>query len=207
MIGIENFFLFLSAGLLLNVTPGPDMLYVATRSASQGRKAGVVSSLAISAGGVFHTSAAALGLSALLRHSAAVFTFVKFAGAGYLIFLGVKTILNRSAEIESGRASMRPLTGVFRQGLIISTLNPKVALFFLSFLPQFADPQSSYFTLQIFFLGGVFITTGTIVNCLVALFSGSAGTWFRKKKTRSIGSWFSGLVYTALGAGLCFSDR
>ncbi|MEW5722000.1 MAG: LysE family translocator [Thermodesulfobacteriota bacterium] len=202
MLGIENLALFVAAGLALNFTPGPDMLYVATRSASQGRTAGLVSALAISTGGLVHTAAAALGLSALLSCSALAFSLVKWAGAGYLVYLGIRTIIS-AREVRAGQNPVaQPLRRVYAQGLVVSVLNPKVALFFLAFLPQFADPASGRFAWQIICLGLIFCTTGTMVNSLAALGADAAGRLIKERRGSRTRAWLSGGVYLALGLGL-----
>lgn len=215
MFGIENFWIFVSAGLLLNITPGPDMLYVATRSSAQGKWAGIVSSLGIGTGAFVHMSAAAAGLSAILLYSSVAFQVLKWLGAGYLIFLGVQAFLDgrretqEAVESNSGnRIYEKGLMSIYRKGILVNLLNPKVALFFLAFLPQFVDPESAYYTLQIFFLGIVFDITGTTVNIVVALFLGFLGDWILSKPKFNV--WkarVSGLIYMVLGIGIALSDR
>jgi threonine/homoserine/homoserine lactone efflux protein len=207
MLGIENFYLFLIAGLALNFTPGPDMLYVAARSVSQGRGAGLVSSLAISTGGLVHTLAAALGLSAVVSYSATAFMMVKMAGALFLIYLGVRAWLDAKKPVASNGITIEPLGKVFAQGVMVNVLNPKVALFFVAFLPQFASPESGLFTVQIIVLGLVFNTTGTMVNSLVALIASAAGQCLRRPSTQGMGRRFSGVIYTAMGVGLALAGR
>ncbi|WP_461208362.1 LysE family translocator [Desulfocurvus sp. DL9XJH121] len=202
MFGMDNYFLFLAAGVLLNVTPGPDMLYVATRSACQGRGAGVVSALAISCGGLVHTSAAALGLSAVLMYSAVAYEVVRYAGAAYLVYMGLRIILARRGREEGPRMVRRSLGGVFRQGLLISVLNPKVALFFLAFLPQFADASSPQFAAHVLILGLTFCLTGGVVMTLVALCFGKVNAWAGARPGFArVQSWVTGGVF--LGMGLC----
>ena len=141
MFGIHDFGLFLAAGFLLNLTPGPDTLYILGRSVAQGRGAGVASALGISLGSIFHTCAAALGLSAILATSALAFAAIKLLGGAYLVFLGIKMILDRRRELTLPSNFRRWTTlAAFRQGVLTNLLNPKVALFFLAFLPQFIDP-------------------------------------------------------------------
>src|SRR5689334_6167215 len=144
MFGIHDFGLFLAAGILLNLTPGPDTVYILGRSIAQGRKAGIASALGISVGSIFHTCAAALGLSAILATSAIAFGTIKLFGGAYLVFLGIKMILDRRQQL-SVPSSFRRRTNMaaFRQGILTNILNPKVALFFLAFLPQFIDPSSN----------------------------------------------------------------
>ena len=207
MFGINNFPLFLAAGLILNITPGPDMLYVAARSASGGRLAGLVSAAAIGTGSIFHTAAAALGLSALVMYSAIGFELVKYIGAGYLIYLGIRSWREAGKVSGPGKAEDESLKKIFRQGVIVNVFNPKVALFYLAFLPQFADPSSPSFPWQIVFLGLVFITSGTMVNSLVGLFVGGAGQWLKNRNAVRLQARISGSMFIALGLGLALARK
>jgi len=164
---------FLTAMLLLNITPGPDMLYVIARSAGQGRAAGIASALGIGAGCFFHIFAVAFGLAGILRAVPLAYEMVRYAGAAYLIWLGVRMLLSKRPQ---GPAALRPasLRRIFAQGVITNVLNPKVALFFLAFLPQFIDPHGSALR-QIVSLGLIFDLSGTIVNLIVAVAAGAAG--------------------------------
>ena len=175
---IHSFWLFALASLMLNLTPGNDMLYVITRSTSQGIKAGVVSSLGIMAGCMVHIIAAVVGLSAIIARSALAFNIVKYAGAAYLIYLGLRSLVNkkRSFEIKTD-VPVLSHRNLFWQGVVTNVLNPKVALFFLAFLPQFVDLKAGGMQWQILFLGTWFDISGTIVNILVALLFGKIGNW------------------------------
>src|SRR4051812_47389821 len=167
MLGIHDFWLFVASGVVVNVTPGPDTLYIVGRSAAQGRRAGVLSVLGISTGVLIHTAAAAIGLSALLASSAAAFTVVRYAGAAYLIYLGLRLLMSRGNDSPAA-SDVAPTSGprdgwaIYRQGVLTNVLNPKVALFFLAFLPQFVDPGSTHRTLAFLSLGLVFVLSGTI---------------------------------------------
>ena len=172
MFGVHDFGLFLAAGVLLNLTPGPDTAYILGRTIAHGREAGIASALGISVGSIFHTCAAALGLSAILVSSATAFGFLKLLGGAYLIFLGAKMIIDRSKP--SGRPlHFQPCTNAaaFRQGALTNMLNPKVALFFLAFLPQFIDPASTTKVLAFLSLGLTFVTTGTVWCLVLAWFA------------------------------------
>ena len=206
MFGIENYFLFLAACLVLNFTPGPDILYVTTRGVTQGRAIGLVSALAISTGGLVHTLAAALGLSVVLSYSATAFAMVKWAGALYLIYLGVRTWLDTTKTLIPTDFRPDPLIRIYSQGVLVSVLNPKVTLFFLAFLPQFTDPSSGSFAGQMLILGLTFCTTATMVNSLVAMVSSWAGKWLQKGRAGRIGAWISGGVFIAMGIGLAASE-
>ena len=208
MLSVENILLFASAGILLNLTPGPDMIYTATRSASQGRNAGIVSALGIGTGTIFHILAAAFGLSAILMYSATAYEFIKWIGAAYLVYLGIKSILDRNKNFDSQNIIKDSLKKIYTQGVVTNVLNPKVALFFLAFLPQFIDVSSGNVTLQILLLGFIFNTTGTIINSLVAVFFGKIGGLLnRSPKIKKIQSWFTGTVYIGLGVSLALSKK
>lgn len=169
MFGTTDLALFVVAGLLLNITPGPDTLYIVSRSASQGWRGGTVAALGIGAGLFVHTFAAAIGLSALLAASATAFTIFKWVGAAYLVYVGVSLLIARTAvQRRSPALRVAKLRTVFLQGFLTNVLNPKVALFFLSFLPQFVDPGAPNKALAFLFLGFVFNFNGTLWNLLVA---------------------------------------
>ena len=200
--------LFLIAALTLNVTPGPDMLYVIARSLGQGRKAGVVSAIGIGIGALVHTLAAAVGLSALLMSSAIAYSVVKYVGAAYLIYLGVRMILSQKRNQSLATLANASLRRIFSQAIATSILNPKVAIFFIAFLPQFANPSQGAVALQIAFLGALFSTTGTIVNTTVALLSGSFGDWLQTRPRFSqFQQWFTGSVFVALGTSIALPER
>lgn len=197
MFGIHDFVLFVTTGILLNLTPGPDTVYILGRSIAHGRRAGVASALGISVGSVFHTCAAALGLSAFLATSAWAFTAVKLAGAAYLIFLGVRALLERNRDLAiPAHFKRNDAAAAFRQGILTNILNPKVALFFLAFLPQFINSATPSKTLAFLILGLTFVTTGTIWCLILAWFSSTFSTRLRESPTvaallnRIVGSFF-----------------
>ena len=191
-------FLFVATMLLINITPGPDMLYVIARSVGQGRTAGIVSALGIGAGCFFHIFAVAFGLAEFLRAVPVAYQAVRYAGAAYLIWLGARMLLSRPQP--EGPIAIRPATArqIFLQGMINNILNPKVAMFFLAFLPQFIDPHGSPFR-QTVSLGLLFDASGTIVNLIVALAAGAAGTLIPVKFR-----YLTGGVFVALGLRLGF---
>lgn len=206
---LENFTIFALATLLLNITPGNDMLYVATRSTNQGIKAGIVSALGIAAGCLVHIVAAVLGLSAILAQSAVAFNLIKYAGAAYLIYLGIKSLMSKTQNfaIKADKKSIS-LTKIFKQGAFTNVLNPKVALFFLAFLPQFINPHSPNFAWQVFFLGIYFNISGTIVNILVAVIFGKLGNWLSNSPLYlKIQEKFTGLVLIALGVKIALTTK
>lgn len=204
MFGIHDFGLFLAAGILLNLTPGPDTVYILGRSIAQGREAGVASALGISLGSIFHTCAAALGLSAILATSALAFGTIKLIGGAYLIFLGVKMILDRRKQLSLPSNFRRRTTiAAFRQGVLTNILNPKVALFFLAFLPQFIDPASNAKVPAFILLGLTFVTTGTIWCLILAWFASAFSERLRTNAT--ISQWLNrtaGALFVFLGLRL-----
>ena len=200
--------LFMTAALALNVTPGPDMLYVVARSVGEGRAAGVISSLGIAAGSLVHTMAVALGLAGLLRAVPIAFEIVKWAGAAYLIWLGVRALRARQSATEHVSVLPASRWAIFGQGMLTNVLNPKVALFFLAFLPQFVDPERGPVALQIISLGLLFNTSGTIVNVLVAFLASGAGSWSRRRFGESLVlRRVTGVLFIGLGVRLAFLER
>ena len=175
---IDNFWVFALAALLLNLTPGNDMLYVAARSASQGVKAGIVSALGIMVGCMVHIVAAVIGLSAIIAQSAIAFNIIKYLGAAYLVYLGLRSVLSKKKSLEiKKQVKQLSFKKLFWQGVITNILNPKVALFFLAFLPQFININTNNTHWQILFLGIWFDVGGTLVNIVVAILFGRIGQW------------------------------
>jgi threonine/homoserine/homoserine lactone efflux protein len=207
MFGIHDFGIFLVTSLLLNLTPGTDTFYILGRTLSQGRSAGMASALGIASGALVHTLAASLGLSALLAASATAFFVIKMAGAGYLIYLGARMLLARQPPASiSGGFSSSALLAVYRQGLLTNVLNPKVALFFVAFLPQFisADGGSTYpgFTL----LGLCFVFTSTLwCFCLVWFASGLRRFLHRDETVVTVLHRVAGVLFIGLGLRLAAS--
>lgn len=204
MFGISHFGFFVVAVFLLNVTPGPDTAYIVGRSVAQGRSAGLMSALGVSAGCCVHSLACAFGLTALLAASATAFTVIKSIGAIYLIYLGVRLVFARSAEASATTAERdagvpRPLRQIFLQGFWTNVLNPKVVLFFVSFFPQFVSVGSDHKTLAFLTLGAVFALMSMAWNSLVAWVAGSVTQRFAGKPVvkkwldRGVGSAFVGL--------------
>jgi threonine/homoserine/homoserine lactone efflux protein len=208
MVDATSLALFMTATLALNLAPGPDMLYVSTRSLSQGRRAGVISALGIAAGAVVHTLAIASGLAALLRAVPIAYEIVQYAGAAYLIWLGIKALRSRSGPLTGAPLDRASEWAVFRQGMITNLLNPKVALFFLAFLPQFTNPTAGSVAAQIVVLGCLFNLSGTLVNIGVAWLAASARQWLTaghqgKRALR----WLTGSVFIGLGLRLALGER
>ena len=184
MLGIHDLWLFIISGLILNITPGPDTAYIVGRSAQFGWRGGAAAALGIAAGCLVHVLACAIGLSALLAASATAFTLVKWAGAAYLCYIGIGMLLMR--ESESAASSSAPedrvtsLSKVFWRGALTNVLNPKVALFFLAFLPQFVDASAPSKALAFLILGLIFVFNGTLWCLAVAAFSARAARRFQQ---------------------------
>lgn len=197
--------LFISVAAILVFMPGPNTLYIIARSIQQGRLAGFVSSLGVQIGTMVHMVAAALGLSALLLSSAVAFSVVKYAGAAYLIFLGLRTLLAKE-KIEKAKVKNAKLSRIFYQGVVVNVLNPKTTLFFFAFLPQFIEPRRGAVALQVILLGTILIFLGTLSDSLYALASGSIGNWLRGNlKFVRAQRYFAGSVYIGLGAATAFT--
>lgn len=206
MPGTHDLLLFVFSALLLNITPGPDTLYIVGRSSTQGFKAGATAALGISAGIMVHVAAAALGLSAILAASASAFALLKLAGAAYLIYIGISLLRSRGMTANAAAASPEGATlrTIFVQGFWTNVLNPKVALFFLAFLPQFVDPAAENRVLPFLALGLLFSLNGTLWNLFVA--------WSSARVGRSLGNsvWFNrgvGALFIYLGARLAFAEK
>jgi threonine/homoserine/homoserine lactone efflux protein len=200
MIEVSQLYLFLGATLALLLVPGPAVLYITARSANQGRLAGLVSVLAIETANFLQAVAATLGLSAILLSSALAFDVVKYLGAAYLIYLGVRKLAVR--EEETTREELKPesLSHIYWQGFLINLLNPKTALFFFAFLPQFVDPARGNVTVQTLLLGSVFVGMAVITDSLYALLASSLADRLRGSRHFQKGQrYFAGLVYVGLG--------
>ncbi|MCB2197544.1 MAG: LysE family translocator [Bacteroidetes bacterium] len=205
MFGIENYLGFILAGIVLNITPGADSIYIMTRSIAQGKRAGIYSVLGVSTGGLIHTVFASFGLSIILAKSAFAFMIVKYFGAAYLIYLGIKMLIEKNNLFESKTQNFDKLSlgKIYRQGLITNILNPKVALFFLAFLPQFIEPQYTNSAIPFLILGVTFMTTGTLW-CLFLAYASSLITKTLRNNNRigKILQKVNGLIFIGLGAKL-----
>ena len=207
MFGIENFLIFLATGILLNLYPGPDSLYIIGRSISQGRLAGVLAVLGIVTGAFVHTIVGAIGLSAILLTSAKAFMAVKYAGASYLIYQAVLMLKDSFANRPDNPADIprKSFLKIYKQGAITNILNPKVALFFLSFLPQFIDPNHGSVT-AFMLLGMLYVFTCTIWYLIFALFSSVMARTLQKNTLwiRTMNK-ISGGIFIGLGLSLALS--
>ena len=206
MLGIHDYWLFVVTGVLLNLTPGQDTMFILGRSLTGGLRCGIASALGIGVGSIFHTLAAAAGLSALLAASPAAFLIVRIAGALYLVYLGAKLLLTKaeqSSDPESTTAEAGSAGSAFRQGILTNILNPKVALFCLALLPQFIDPASSAKTLAFLTLGITFVTTGTLWCLVLAFGAARLRQLFRgNPRARTVIDRVTGGLFMALGIRL-----
>jgi threonine/homoserine/homoserine lactone efflux protein len=197
---VSTLAIFAAASLALAVVPGPAVLYIVAQSVDQGRGAGLVSALGIGVGGLVHVAAATIGLSSLLASSATAFTIVKYAGAIYLIVLGVRRLVTREDLPDEMARPPRARQRLFRDGVIVNVLNPKTALFFLAFLPQFVDPNAAAPALQIFALGMIFVAIALCSDSIWALAAGTLGGWLRRSRWYlGVKRWVTGTVFVALG--------
>jgi threonine/homoserine/homoserine lactone efflux protein len=199
--------IFVAAAVVLLLTPGPAVLYIVARSIDQGRRAGLVSMLGVHAGTLVHVAAAAAGLSAVLAASATAFGVVKYLGAAYLVYLGVRRLLSPTAAAAAGSVRAPELRRAFVDGVVVNVLNPKTALFFLAFLPQFVDPSRGQVGAQILTLGGIFVALGLFTDGAYALTAGTAGRWLRGHPRFLAGErWVSGSMYIGLGVAAALTS-
>ncbi|ESJ25402.1 MULTISPECIES: LysE family translocator [Cupriavidus] len=216
MLGILDLPLFIGAVFLLNVTPGPDTAYIVGRSVAQGRAAGVMSSLGVSAGCCVHALATAFGLTAVLAASPVAFTVIKYAGGAYLAWLGLKLLWSSwrrpasgaQATVQAAAADRRGLRALFMQGFLTNVLNPKVILFFVSFIPQFVDPRAGQQTLAFLALGAIMVAMSTVWTVAVAWMAGTLTR--RAGQAPRLKCWLDrviGVAFIGLGARLAMTQR
>jgi len=209
MLGIHDLFLFIASGLLLNIIPGPDAILIMSRSAAQGWRAGSAAALGIGSGTCVHVIAAALGLSAVLATSALAFTVVKWIGAVYLVYMGMTLLLSRKKTTAPRAApSALPLRKIYLQGFLTNIFNPKVALFFLAFVPQFIEPHASHKALAFIVLGAVFNINGMLWCHFLALCSAQAGRRWNVPATAT--HWLNrgiGALFLCFGIRLALGER
>jgi threonine/homoserine/homoserine lactone efflux protein len=197
----STLWLFILAATALIVIPGPAVLYIVAQSIGQGRRAGVVSAAGVATGGLVHVLGAAIGISGILLSSATLFSVFKFIGAGYLIWMGLRRILGTDEGMLGQPPPPRPTKRVFRDGALVNILNPKTALFFYAFLPQFLDPDKGAVALQALLFGAIWTAIALASDSLWALGAGSAATWLRSRpKAITAERWVSGGIFIGLGA-------
>jgi threonine/homoserine/homoserine lactone efflux protein len=208
MLNIDRLPLFIFASIVLLLTPGPAVLYIIARSIDQGRVAGLVSVLSIEVGNFSHAVAAAVGLSALLFSSATAFSVVKYLGAAYLVYLGVRKLLSHNTNVQETQVEPQSLRRIFSQGVTVAVLNPKTALFFLAFLPQFVDRSKGQVGLQLLTLGCLFVAMAIISDGMYALLASSAGQWLKSRHQVWLAErYVAGLIYIGLGVTAALADR
>ncbi len=208
MIPAETLATFFMASVLLGLAPGPDNIFVLTQSALRGRSAGLLVTLGLCTGLVVHTTAVAFGVAVIFQASAVAFTALKLFGAGYLLYLAWHALWASSETIADGTSNGMSLARLYRRGIIMNVTNPKVSIFFLAFLPQFADPARGSLTVQMLLLGGVFIVSTVIVFGGIALMAGSLGQWLiRSPKTQVIMNRVAGMVFVGLALKLATTNR
>jgi len=206
MFDSSQLYLFLIAALALLLTPGPAVLYIVARSINQGRMAGIASVLGVETANFFHASAAALGLSAILLSSALAFDIVKYLGAAYLIYLGFRKIVSRENHTKTEVGEQESLSRIYSQGFVVNLFNPKTALFFFAFLPQFVNTSNGNITLQIFLLGMMFVLMGVITDGAYAIISSSVASQLNANKNFARSQrYFTGLIYIGLGVVTAFT--
>jgi threonine/homoserine/homoserine lactone efflux protein len=204
----QTIWLFCLAATALIVIPGPAVLYIVAQSVGHGRRAGLVSASGVASGGMVHVLAAAIGLSGLLLSSATLFSVVKFAGAGYLIYLGARRLLGLEASALVAPTEGRSRRQLFRDGAVVNILNPKTALFFYAFLPQFLDPDKGAVAVQALALGALFVTIALVSDSLWALASGSAADWLKARPIAvTVQRWVSGTVLIGLGTAAALTGH
>jgi len=204
---VPDIALFLVASALLAVAPGPDIVYVLTRGIAQGRKAGFAAALGFATGCIFHTLLAALGVAALIRSSPLAFDLVRYTGAAYLIWIGIQALRHASSFALTEGGESKAYWTIFKQSVLGNALNPKVTLFFLSFLPQFVNTEAGNVGAQMLLLGVVFMAVTVVVFGAVAFFSGWIGDWLRRKPAiASRLNVFAGITFIALGIRVALPD-
>lgn len=207
MFNIDRLPLFIFASIVLLLTPGPAVLYIIARSIDQGRAAGLVSVLSIEVGNFSHALAAAVGLSALLFSSATAFSVVKYLGAAYLVYLGVRKLFSNSTNMQETQVEPQSLRRIFSQGVTVAILNPKTALFFLAFLPQFVDRSKGQVGLQLLSLGCLFVAMAIVSDGMYALLASSAGQWLKSRRQVWLAEHYVvGLIYIGLGVTAALAD-
>jgi threonine/homoserine/homoserine lactone efflux protein len=205
---LTTLFLLVTMTVLVCIVPGPDMLYIISRSTGQGRSTGVVSCLGIATGGLLQTTAVALGISSFFLVVPIAYDIIKYVGAAYLVYLGIRFILSREEMLTSSHDGKADFRKAFLQGSLTTLLNPKVALFYVAFLPQFVDPTRGHIPLQLLILGLLFNITSLAVDTSVALLASLLGTWLKRRSgAAKLIHWLTGSVLVGLGVRLAFSGR
>jgi len=208
LLDLETILLFITASSLLALAPGPDNLFVLTQSMSKGVKDGILITLGLCSGLVFHTTAVAFGVAAIFQTSITAFNILKFIGAGYLLYLAYLSFKSNSkTKLDTKNNSLSAMK-LYKRGVIMNITNPKVSIFFLAFLPQFTNPNLGSVTIQIFILGAIFMLCALVVFSLIALVAGKLGNWFNKSENaENILNKIAGTVFAGLAIKLALSER
>ncbi len=208
MIPIDILITFFAASALLALSPGPDNIFVLTQSALSGKLAGIVVTIGLCTGLIVHTLAVAFGVAVIFQASAIAFTILKICGAGYLLYLAWQAFRTSAAQLPSGQNGGSDYLKLYRRGIIMNITNPKVSIFFLAFLPQFADPGRGSLTLQLISFGGIFIVATVLVFGSIALMAGFLSQWFnRSEKGQQIMNRIAGTIFVALAINLVIIKR
>ena len=208
MLSTETISAFFLASTLLAIVPGPDNVFVLTQSALHGKLSGLVVMFGLCTGLLVHTGAVALGVAVLFQASALAFTLLKVIGAGYLLYLAWQIFHTSPEQIQMNKNPQRSLATLYRRGIIMNVTNPKVSIFFLAFLPQFADPQRGSISLQMVALGGIFIMATILVFGAVALIGGILGDWLnRSAYAQKVMNWVAGTVFVGLALKLVTAEK
>ena len=207
-LSLETFLAFGAASLLLALAPGPDNIFVLTQSAMHGRTSGLIVTLGLCTGLLVHTTAVAFGVAVIFQASALAFTLLKLAGAAYLLYLAWQAFRAPASAVKAGPGGRLPFKNLYQRGIIMNVTNPKVSIFFLAFLPQFADPARGSLTLQLILLGGVFILATVVVFGGVAWMEGSLGQWLiRNEKAQILMNRVAGTVFVGLALKLATTTK
>jgi threonine/homoserine/homoserine lactone efflux protein len=206
---LETIAIFALAALVMNISPGPSNLYVMSRSLAQGPRAGLIATAGLATGSLFHVALTALGLAAILRYSPALYAAVKLGGAAYLVFLGLRLLFSREPALApAANAGRRVFARIFRESVLVEMLNPKTTLFFLAFLPQFADPAAGPLAPQLLLLGTIVTLTAIPCDSFVAFAAGTAArAMARRRFYCRLQNWVSGSVLVALGVYVAVFER
>lgn len=208
MISLETLITFFSASVLLGLAPGPDNIFVLTQSALRGKGAGIVVMLGLCTGLIVHSLAVALGVAVIFQTSAVAFTALKFVGAGYLVYLAWQAFRAPTEKIQNRTNGEYNFWKLYRRGIIMNITNPKVSIFFLAFLPQFADPSRGPISLQMLLLGGLFILATILVFGGIALLAGTLGQWMNRSEiTQKVMNMAAGTVFLGLALKLATTNR
>lgn len=204
----ETLLLFSIAACIANTCPGPSMFYVMSVSSHKGRKAGLLSAFGLAIGLLFHVVAASLGVTAVFKYSPIAFTFVKYTGAAYLIYIGIQTLRNNKSDLPSTEEQAPKTQKLFYQGILTEVLNPKTSLFFISFLPQFTDPLAGPISFQTFLLGMIFVVIGFSRDIAIALASSLISMFFKQSPIiEYLQRLVSGSILILIGIKLAFSEK